>query len=266
MSARIRVVDAFASAPFTGNPAAVCLLEPDGFPDVAWMQAVAAEMNLSETAFAHRLPGDADAGWALRWFTPTVEVGLCGHATLAAAHVIGAPRVRFATLSGVLTAVRRPDGAIVLDFPANAPTPATMPDGLAEALGVTPLAVYGTGALGDLLAEVDSEQVVRGLNPDVTALSRVDARGVIVTAAAGKDSGFDFVSRFFAPAVGIAEDPVTGSAHTALAPFWSARLGRDTLTGLQVSARTGVVGTRVAGTRVELTGHAVTVLDGQLHV
>lgn len=271
---RIHVVDAFAfaSEPFTGNAAAVCLLEGDDFPDQKWMQAVAAEMNLSETAFAHELSHDPAADWALRWFTPRVEVDLCGHATLATAHVmreVGTTlsQVRFATRSGVLLASPRPDGTVTLDFPANAPVPMVPPPrGLTEALGVEPEAAYGTGTLGDLFVELTDEQAVRTLAPDMTALSRMDCRGVIVTARAAANGSYDYVSRFFGPAVGIDEDPVTGSAHTALAPFWSARLGRDTLTGLQASARTGIVDTHVRGERVELTGRAVTVLRGRLEV
>jgi PhzF family phenazine biosynthesis protein len=272
---RIRVIDAFTDRPFAGNPAAVCLLGGDAWPDEAWMRRVAAEMNLSETAFAHPLPEGSEADWALRWFTPTVETNLCGHATLATAHALHADRgapgsVRFSTRSGVLVAHGRPDGAITLDFPAASATEAAAPDGLAEALGARPAAAYHTGALGDLLVVLDDEATVRGLAPDTSALARLadrdGVRGVIATAAAANpDGGYDYVSRFFAPAQGIPEDPVTGSAHTALAPYWAARLGRDPLTGLQASARTGLVRTAVHGDRVHLTGHAVTVLDATLH-
>jgi PhzF family phenazine biosynthesis protein len=271
---RIRIIDAFTDRPFAGNPAAVCLLEGDGWPDEGWMRRVAAEMNLSETAFAHPLPGDADADWALRWFTPTVEANLCGHATLATAHALrgdGAAdgAVRFSSRSGVLVAHAHRDGTITLDFPAAPAAEVPVPDGLAAALGATPEAAYGTGALGDLLVVLADEAAVRALRPDVAALARLSerdgVRGVIVTAAASDPAGgYDFVSRFFAPAQGIPEDPVTGSAHTALAPYWSARLGRDELTGLQASARTGLVRTAVRGDRVHLTGRAVTVLDGSL--
>jgi PhzF family phenazine biosynthesis protein len=268
---RIRVVDAFAEEPFTGNPAGVCLLEGDEWPAAAWMLSVAAEMNLSETAFAHRLTQDGAADWALRWFTPVTEVDLCGHATLATAHAMResgeatAGSVRFATRSGVLLAHLRADGAITLDFPVNAPVPAPVPPGLAQALGAVPIAVYTTGELGDLLVELADEREVRELSPDQSALSKVEVRGVIVTARAATPGGhYHYVSRFFGPRVGIAEDPVTGSAHTALAPLWSARLGSDALTGLQASARTGLVHTRMLGERVELTGRAVTVLDGRL--
>ncbi|WP_246002738.1 PhzF family phenazine biosynthesis protein [Allorhizocola rhizosphaerae] len=262
MSQPIQVVNAFhAGRPGSGNPAAVCVLDGDDFPDAAWMQAVAAQMNLSETAFTHRLAGDPVADWALRWFTPAVEVDLCGHATLAAAHVLGLPQVRFATRSGVLLARRGEDGTVTLDFPANPPVPLTAAPQLP---GLAAVAVYTTGALGDLLVELPDEQAVRALVPDLAALSRVDCRGVIVTARAADGAGYDFVSRFFAPAVGVDEDPVTGSAHTALAPLWSARLGRESLAGLQVSPRGGLVRTRLRGDRVELSGGAATVLEGRL--
>ncbi len=239
------------------------------------MQQVAAEMRHSETAFAHPLPNNADADWALRWFTPAVETNLCGHATLATAHALHSDRgtpgtVRFSSRSGVLVAHSRDDGTITLDFPAAPAVEIPVPDGLAEALGAKPDAVYGTGALGDLLTVLPDEATVRALAPDFPAVSRVTrregARGVIATAAASDpDCGYDFVSRFFCPAQGIPEDPVTGSAHTALAPYWSARLGRDGLTGLQASVRTGLVRTVVQGDLVQLTGRAVTVLDGTLH-
>jgi PhzF family phenazine biosynthesis protein len=272
---RIRIIDAFTDRPFAGNPAAVCLLGATTWPDEAWMQQVAAEMHLSETAFALPLPQPADADWALRWFTPAVETNLCGHATLATAHALHSDRgipgtVRFSSRSGVLVAHTQQDGTITLDFPAAPATDVAVPDGLAEALGAEPDATYGTGALGDLLAVLPDEAAVRAVDPDLTALARLarrdGIRGVIVTAAASEEGrGYDFVSRFFSPAEGIPEDPVTGSAHTALAPYWSGRLGRDGLTGLQASARTGLVRTAVHGDRVHLTGHAVTVLDGTLH-
>lgn len=271
---RIRVIDAFTDRPFAGNPAAVCVLDADAWPDQAWMQHVAAEMNLSETAFTHPLPAGADADWVLRWFTPLVEVDLCGHATLATAHALHADTgqaatLRFRTRSGILTAHTQDDGEITLDFPAAVATERANPDGLAAALGVAPVAVYGTGALDDLLVLVPDEPTVRGLAPDIGGLGELTRRdgfrGVIVTAATvDAGNGYDFVSRFFAPAVGVAEDPVTGSAHTVLATFWSDRLGRDGLTGMQASARGGLVRTSVAGDRVHLTGQAVTVLDATL--
>jgi PhzF family phenazine biosynthesis protein len=263
---RIRIIDAFTDRPFAGNPAAVCLLDGPDWPDAAWMQQVATEMNLSETAFSRPEPGpDADRG--LRWFTPAVEVRLCGHATLATAHALRSDgllkgRVRFATRAGVLTAEAADDGTITLDFPIAPVTPITPPDGLADALGVDALAVFDTGALEDIVVEVRDAAAVRDLRPDHTRLAELTRRGVVVTAE-GSD-GFDFISRFFAPAVGIPEDPVTGSAHTALAALWSERLGRDELVGLQASARTGVVRTRVVGDRVLLTGKAVTTLEGTL--
>jgi PhzF family phenazine biosynthesis protein len=271
---RIWVIDAFTDRPFAGNPAAVCLLDTNAWPDRVWMLQLAAELHL-ETAFAHPLPAAADADWALRWFTPTAESNLCGHATLATAHALHSDRgtlgtVRFASRFGVLIAHSRRDGTITLDFPAARPTQAAAPDGLAEALGATPQAIYHTGALGDLLAVLADEATVRALTPDLAALAdltrRDGIRGIIATAPADEpDRGYDFVSRYFAPAGGIPEDPVTGSAHTALAPYWSHHLGRDRLTGLQASTRTGLVRTAVRGDRVHLTGHAVTILDGALH-
>ena len=271
---RIRIIDAFTDRPFAGNPAAVCLLDGDAWPDEGWMRAVAAEMNLSETAFAHPLPAGGEADWALRWFTPVVEEKLCGHATLATAHALrsdgGTPgTVSFASLSGVLITHAHDDGSITLDFPAAPLTETPVPAGLADAIGAEPAATYGTGALRDLLIVLPDEAGVRALDPDFTAVARLarrdDIRGLTCTAAAADASdGYDFVSRFFAPADGIAEDPVTGSAHTALAPYWSALLGRDELIGLQASARSGLVRTAVRGERVHLTGRAVTVLDGNL--
>lgn len=263
---RIRIIDAFADRPFRGNQAAVCLLDGPDWPDEAWMQQVAAEMNLSETAFARPEPGP-DAEWGLRWFTPAVEVNLCGHATLATAHALRADgllegSVRFATRSGVLAAEATDDDAITLDFPAAPPVPVATPDGLADALGVPVVAAFDTGALGDLLAEVADAATVIALRPDIARIAQLVERGLIVTAP-GPD-GYDFVSRFFAPNAGIPEDPVTGSAHTALAPLWSSRLGRDALVGLQASARTGVVRTRCSGDRVLISGHAVTTMDATL--
>ncbi|HKR52570.1 MAG TPA: PhzF family phenazine biosynthesis protein [Pseudonocardiaceae bacterium] len=272
---RIRIIDAFTDRPFAGNPAAVCLLDADAWPDEGWMRQVAAEMNLAETAFAHPLLEGVDADWALRWFTPTVEVDLCGHATLATAHALRSDcrttgTVRFSSRSGVLITHTHDDGTITLDFPAAPTAEIPVLHGLAEALNAKPDTAYGTAALGDLLAVFPDEAGVRTLAPDFTALAyltrRDSIRGIIATApAAEPGNGYDFVSRFFAPAAGILEDPVTGSAHTALAPYWSTRLGRDSLTGLQVSARTGLVRTTLHGDRVHLAGHAVTVLDGTLH-
>ncbi|MFI5804982.1 PhzF family phenazine biosynthesis protein [Streptomyces sp. NPDC051561] len=281
---RIRTVDAFTSIPFQGNPAGVLLLDDTArFPEDIWLQQVAAELNLAETAFAHRLPAPADGGgdgdgdrngdnnWALRWFTPTTEVDMCGHGTLATAHVLhttGAATglVRFTTRSGVLVTTAHPDGSFTMDFPTAPLAPVAAPAGLAEALGAEPVSVHDAGDLvGDLVVECRSEQVVRGLTPDFKALAALSGRGVIATAPAEDPTrGYDFASRCFFPGVGIDEDPVTGSAHTALAPFWSARLGRTELTGLQGGARTGLVRTSLHGDRTHLSGHAVTVLDGEL--
>ncbi|GHF28700.1 PhzF family phenazine biosynthesis protein [Streptomyces fumanus] len=268
---RIRIVDAFTDRPFAGNPAGVLLL--DAFPDDNRLQQIALEVNHAETAFAHPLPGGGEADWALRWFTPATEVALCGHATLATAHVLhstGAHEgpVRFATRSGVLIATPDGDGSITLDFPTAPLTPAEAPAGLAEALGAEPLTVLDTGPhIGDLLVELADEKTVHGLRPDHKALAAHSTRGVIATARAENPAlGYDFVSRCFFPNVGIDEDPVTGSAHTALAPFWSERLGRPALTGLQASPRTGRVRTDLRGERTLLTGRAVTVIEGDLLV
>ncbi|TPQ15733.1 PhzF family phenazine biosynthesis protein [Streptomyces sporangiiformans] len=267
---RIRIVDAFTDRPFSGNPAGVLLL--DAFPDDDWLQNVALEMNHAETAFAHRLPEGGEADWALRWFTPATEVSMCGHATLATAHVLASTGaatgpVRFATRSGVLIAVANDDGSITLDFPTAPLTRVETPEGVAEALGAVPLTTHDTGPnVGDLLIELADEKTVLGLTPDHRALVRYSERGIIATARAEDPSrGYDFVSRCFFPGVGIDEDPVTGSAHTALAPFWSERLGRPDLTGLQASPRSGRVHTSFRGERTLLTGHAVTVLEGELH-
>ncbi|MGW2490031.1 PhzF family phenazine biosynthesis protein [Streptomyces sp. NPDC001606] len=269
---RIRIVDAFADRPFTGNPAGVLLLDDDAFPADDWLQSVAMEVNHAETAFAHRLPGGGEADWALRWFTPVAEVAMCGHATLATAHVLhtsGAHTgpVRFATRSGVLIATPGADGSITLDFPTAPLTPVEAPAGVAEALGAEPVGAFDTGPnVGDLLVELADEKTVLGLAPDHKALAAHSSRGIIATArAADPAAGHDYVSRCFFPRVGIDEDPVTGSAHTALAPHWSARLGRDDLTGLQASRRTGLVRTGLRGARTLLTGRALTVIEGELH-
>lgn len=261
MTIRLLQIDAFTDRPFAGNPAAVCLLEEE-IPDEL-MQRIAAEMNLSETAFVRR---EAD-GFRLRWFTPVVEVSLCGHATLATACALwrqgwlpAGETARFFTRSGELLA--RPVGdAIELDFPARPITPCPAPPGLAAALGAEPLEVGRYD--DDMLVLVDSEATVRRLAPDFPKLQGATARGIAVTARADMP-GFDFVSRFFAPAVGINEDPVTGSAHTALAPFWAARLGKSELRAFQASARGGVLGVRLAADRVFITGQAVTVIEGEL--
>ncbi|GAA2226622.1 PhzF family phenazine biosynthesis protein [Streptomyces nogalater] len=266
----LRIVDAFTVRPFTGNPAGVILLD-DVFPDDDRLQNVAMEVNHTETAFAHPLPEGGDTDWALRWFTPVTEVAMCGHATLATAHVLhttGAHEgpVRFATRSGVLIATPAADGSLTLDFPTAPLTPAELPAGVAEALGTQPLAAFDTGPdVGDLLVELADEKTVRGLSPDHKALGAYSARGIIATARAEDPArGYDYVSRCFFPNIGIDEDPVTGSAHTALAPYWSPRLGRDDLTGFQASRRTGLVRTGLRGARTLLTGHAVTVIEGDL--
>lgn len=260
-------VDAFADRPFVGNPAAVCVLGEAR--DAGWMQAVAREMNLSETAFVWPEPGKGAGVYGLRWFTPGVEVDLCGHATLAGAHVLwteghlapGAPAL-FETRSGRLSATREGDW-ITLDFPATPVDPGRPGD--AEALGRilgVPVSFSAYNRF-DLLAEVESEGVLRGLRPDLASLSKAPVRGLIVTSRA-ETPGYDFVSRFFAPAVGVDEDPVTGSAHCCLGPYWSARLGKTELTAYQASARGGVVRVGVLGDRVRLGGRAVTVLRGEL--
>ncbi|MFF9624046.1 PhzF family phenazine biosynthesis protein [Streptomyces griseosporeus] len=266
---RIRIVDAFTDRPFAGNPAGVLLL--DAFPDDDRLQKVAMEVNHAETAFAHRLPEGGEADWALRWFTPVAEVAMCGHATLATAHVLattGAHQgpVRFATRSGVLIATPREDGSITLDFPTAPLTEVGVPDGVAEALGAEPRTAFDTGPnVGDLLVELADEKTVRGLTPDHKALAAYSSRGIIATARAEDPSrGYDFVSRCFFPNVGIDEDPVTGSAHTALAPYWSARLGSAELTGLQASPRSGRVRTELRDDRTLLSGRAVTVIEGDL--
>ncbi|MFI5885792.1 PhzF family phenazine biosynthesis protein [Streptomyces sp. NPDC051554] len=267
---RIRIVDAFTDRPFAGNPAGVLLL--DAFPADDRLQKVAAELNHAETAFAHRLPEGGDADWALRWFTPATEVAMCGHATLATAHVLhttGAHEgtVRFATRSGVLVATPAEDGSITLDFPTAPLTPETVPDGVAEALGAETLrTAFDTGPdIGDLVVELADEKTVVGLTPDLKALAAASERGIIATARAEDPGrGYDFVSRCFFPNIGIDEDPVTGSAHTALAPYWSERLGGSVLTGLQASPRSGRVRTELRGERTLLTGRAVTVIDGEL--
>ncbi|MEU3471045.1 PhzF family phenazine biosynthesis isomerase [Streptomyces sp. NPDC006687] len=268
---RIRIIDAFTDRPFHGNPAGVLLLDGP-FPPDAWLQQVAAEVNLSETAFAHPLPPGGDADWALRWFTPTAEVDMCGHATLATAHALATSGlaeglIRFTARCGILTAEAAADGTITLDFPTSSLTPAEPDPEIVSALGAPVVSVHDTSAhIGDLLVELADERTVRELTPDLAALRGYARRGVIVTAPAEDPArGYDFASRGFFPAFGIDEDPVTGSAHTALAPFWAARTGRTELTGLQGGARTGLVRVRLAGDRTLLTGHAVTVIDGELH-
>ncbi|MBE2225080.1 MAG: PhzF family phenazine biosynthesis protein, partial [Anaerolineae bacterium] len=251
----------FTDKPFAGNPAAVCLLQETAV--ASWMQAVAAEMNLSETAF---LVPQAD-GFDLRWFTPTVEVDLCGHATLASAHVLwqtgrlaAEAEARFHTRSGLLTAVLAQNW-ITLNFPAKPETPSEIPPGLAKALGVEPVYV-GRNAF-DYIVEVESETAVRTLTPDHVALRALPVRGIIVTAQA-ETAELDFVSRFFAPGSGIDEDPVTGSAHCCLGPYWADKLGKTEFTAYQASPRGGLIRVSVIGDRVLLQGQAVTIFQGTL--
>ena len=265
MSTPLFQVDAFADRPFSGNPAAVCLLSSEA--DESWMQNVALEMNLSETAFVR--PRDDDEGYELRWFTPKVEVDLCGHATLATAHILWEEGIlpldkpaRFLTKSGELVAEKAGDW-IEMNFPAQPEERSEVFPGLARALGVSPKHI-GRNRL-DYLVEVESESIVRALDPDFRALSALPTRGIIVTARA-ETAGIDFVSRFFAPRAGIDEDPVTGSAHCYLGPFWADRLSKNDLVGLQVSARGGLVRVRSVGRRVVLAGKAVTVFKGELRV
>lgn len=259
---RLLQIDAFTTTPFEGNPAAVCVLEDAR--DDAWMSAVAREMNLSETAFLER----RQDGWGLRWFTPAVEVDLCGHATLASAHALwelqlAAPSetLRFHTRSGVLTARREP-GGIVLDFPAERAVTVPWVKPVLDALGVDTPVSFAQNRF-DYVVEVASADQVRALRPDMARLAEAPVRGVVVTARADSND-CDFVSRWFGPRVGVDEDPVTGSAHCCLGPWWAERLGRTELRGVQMSARGGSVGVRVLGDRVELIGNAVTVLRGEL--
>ncbi|MFB3904031.1 MAG: PhzF family phenazine biosynthesis protein [Acidobacteriota bacterium] len=262
MPTAIVQVDAFTDVPFKGNPAGVCVLDEPR--DAAWMQLVAREMNLSETAFLVR----RGTGFHLRWFTPAVEVELCGHATLASAHVLwedghlprGA-RAEFETLSGKLWASQRGDW-IELDFPADFPQPVEPSPLLAEGLGVQSFRYTGRDGF-DYFCELESEAIVRKLQPDFKLLKQAGPRGVIVTARADTKE-FDFVSRFFAPAYGVDEDPVTGSAHCTLGPYWASRLGKNDVVGYQASARGGVVRVGVRGDRVLIGGQAVTVLRGEL--
>ena len=246
-------VDAFTTRPFAGNPAAICPLA--SWPDDALLQAIAEENNLSETAFF--VP--SAKGFRLRWFTPVAEVDLCGHATLAAAHVLfdvlgyANPSITFETRSGELI-VRRKSSLLIMDFPARPAVACSAPEVLAEALGRRPIEVLSAD---DYLAVFDKQEAVRGINPDYGLLGRLDLRGVIVTAPG---SDVDFVSRFFAPKFGISEDPVTGSAHCTLAPYWSDRLGKDVLAARQVSRRGGDILCEVKGSRVLLSGSAVTVM------
>ena len=263
MAIPIFQVDAFTSEPFKGNPAGVCLLR--GPAEDAWMQSVAAEMNLAETAF----PLAEGDGFRLRWFTPKVEVKLCGHATLATAHILweqgivpAGREARFQTLSGLLTA-RRDGDLVELDFPARPPLPKA-PDwaeAVVGALGIKPTAIVLSAE--DVLFEAADEEAVRSVQPDFATLRSLPARGVIVTSRSSSPD-YDFVSRFFAPAVGVDEDPVTGSSHTVLVPYWAKKLGKSEFTAFQASARGGILRLRLAGDRVKIAGRAVTVIKGEL--
>ncbi len=262
MALSFHLVDAFTDHPFAGNPAGVVLLR-EPLPD-AVLQSVAMEMNQAETAFL--LPEGDD--WRLRWFTPEVEENLCGHATLASAHVLfeagllpGDATARFQTKSGILTAVRQGD-TIVLDFPATPAEPFPPLEKAIRALGISPS--FSGKTRFDLFFEVEEESEVRTLRPDFAHLEEVPYRGVIVTARAEAGSPHDFVSRFFAPGCGVPEDPVTGSAHCALGPYWREKLGKDDLVGYQASARGGTVRVGCRGERVTLAGAAVTVVLGEL--
>ena len=261
MEQEIFQVDAFTDQPFAGNPAAVCIL-PEA-ADEDWMQHLANEMNLSETAFLVR----QEEGFNLRWFTPAVEVELCGHATLASAHILWEqgflPRdrqARFYTRSGLLSAINK-DSWIELDFPAEPEKQTEIPDGLLKAFGA-PARYVGKNRY-DFLIELESAETVRKIFPDFARLRSISSRGFIVTSRS--DSGqYDFISRFFAPAAGVNEDPVTGSAHCCLGPYWAEKLGREELTGYQASARGGVVKVRIGDDRVYLSGQAITVMRGTL--
>ena len=265
MTQKIFQIDAFTAEPYRGNPAGVCLLRADR--DEEWMQAVAREMNVAETAFLLREADGADH-FRLRWFTPTLEIDLCGHATLASAHMLweegearSDARLSFQTRSGVLTA-RREGSWIELDFPAEPPAPETSyPIELRDALNVLPRYV-GRNRF-DFIVEVENEQLLRRIEPDLRLLRGLRTRGVIVTSRSDQEK-YDFVSRFFAPGAGVDEDPVTGSAHCCLGPFWQERLGRDEMLGFQASPRGGEVRVRVTGERVLLGGQAVTTLRGEL--
>ncbi|MEM1269680.1 MAG: PhzF family phenazine biosynthesis protein [Bacteroidota bacterium] len=264
---KIFQVDAFASKPFEGNPAGVCVLEEPA--EEAWMQAFANEMNLAETAYTWP-EGD---GWRLRWFTPVAEVDLCGHATLAAAHTLyetgsveNASVIRFQTRSGELKVTPAQRG-LCLNFPAEPPAAQPLPEGLTEAVfrGIEAAPVWTGANRMDLFIQAESESVVRALRPALSQIADVDVRGVIVTAPADSGQPYDVVSRFFAPRYGVPEDPVTGSAHCAIAPFWSERLGMSRLRGYQASPRGGLVGMNHLGDRVELTGTAVTIFQALLN-
>lgn len=264
-------VDAFTERPFGGNPAAVCA--PPGELPADLMQAIAAENNLSETAFLvardDAPAGGATSAWDLRWFTPTVEVDLCGHATLASAHVVfahlapGATTARFSTRSGDLVVTREHEGVLRMDLPADPRQEVEAPEGLRAVLGVEPVAVLGGPTW---IAVLEDAAQVTSLRPDIAAIGALDPPYLSVTAPGGAGEGVDFVSRFFAPGAGIDEDPVTGSAHCALTPWWAARLGRARLRARQVSARGGDLDCELAGDRVVLRGRCAEVFGGELRL
>lgn len=262
------IVDAFTKRPFAGNPAGVMVL--DGPGDEPWMHAVAAELNLSETAFLYRL---GEGGWSLRWFTPLHEVPLCGHATLGSAHALWTEghaegdELHFQTLSGELVARKR-EGKIELDFPSLPADPCEPPAELGRVLGDAAWQWVGrtrdrTTRFGNLVVEVESEAAVQALTPDLALLRTLPFGGMVVTAMA-ESAEFDFVSRYFAPAYGIPEDPVTGSTHCTLGPYWAAKLGTTELSARQLSRRTGELGVRVTPKRIYLTGEAVMVARGEV--
>jgi len=262
MNIEIFQVDAFTDVPFKGNPAGVCLLSSE--PPDSWMQNIAMEMNLAETAFLTKTPD----GFHLRWFTPAVEVDLCGHATLASSHMLYeqgiAPKdqpIHFSTRSGILTA-RYDEGWIEIDLPNEACTPSECPQAIPQAIHTTPLFV-GINRR-DYLIEVESEDIVRNLQPDLNALQQLNRFGAVVTAKANPGSDYDYIARCFFPNFGIDEDPVTGSSHAMLAPYWAEKLGRKELVGYQASRRGGYLHCRVAGDRVFLKGKAVTTIKGTL--
>lgn len=265
MSVTIFQVDAFTDCPFTGNPAAVCLLP--GPADERWLQKVAGEMNLSETAFLYRQKDE----FVLRWFTPITEVKLCGHATLASAHVLyengllswDEPAL-FATKSGRLTAWYA-DGRIKIGLPADPPKPAELPDGLAEALGIMHPLYTGKNRL-DYLVVVETEETVRKIRPNFVLLAEMSPAGGVIITSRATLSGYDYVCRYFDPAEGIDEDPVTGSAHCCLGPYWQSVIGKNSFSASQVSSRGGILQVGVAGPRVFLSGRAITVLRGDLCV
>ncbi|HOX35364.1 MAG TPA: PhzF family phenazine biosynthesis protein [Methanoregulaceae archaeon] len=263
MNAEIHVIDAFTHKAFRGNPAAVCI--PEGEPDAAWMQQVASEMRHSETAFLKKEPD----GWSLRWFTPESEVDLCGHATLAAAFVLwntgregAGTTIRFKTRSGILTARNEGSSGIALDFPGVTVSACDPPEGISAALGGAPVVFSGRTKF-DLFIELPTASDVCDMDPDLSLLASIPCRGIIVTAGADMPE-YDFVSRFFAPSVGVAEDPVTGSAHCSLGPFWGERLKKSSLAGFQCSPRGGSVRVILENDRVVLVGNATPILSGRL--